>query len=481
MEYNDETLHKVTKVEDKNIVVLDNAIVEARYVMSLNEQKLFLALVSLIGQDDEELKKYFINANALKSILNIQSKNIYDDVKTIARRLVKKTLFIEDKSRKKWVEYPLFSVMEYEDGVLYVEFNQKIKPFLLKIKQEFTKFQLKEFKPFKSKYSIRIYQLLKQYAILGERLFDIIDLRLKLGIEEKELKQFIEFRRYVLDIAQRELENTPMAFDWIAVKEGHKFTKIKFILKNKIKAISALETSYVKAKEQEGTTAQVGSDPSEFQSPEQEVVESINDNERTIGELILLLPKNERTKNAEKLISELLQNHDKEYIAKQIDYTNNHNTKNYLAYLKKAVDNDYANFEKSELEDKIKIEQLTKRMQSELEQLEKKLKHDIDSHIFAEEKRIYKSYMNSLTKEQQEQLRNEFMPKALAQEPGLRDMALDFAIERLITEKIIGESEELRNRISDLKNRLEQNAAQIIEQQKEQYIEQIEGLKNRNK
>ncbi len=474
----DETLYPVTKVEDKNMVVLDNALVEARYIMSLNEQKLFLALVSLIGKDDEELKKYFINANALRDILNIKGKNIYDDVKKVARRLVKKTLFIEDKARKRWMEYPLFSVMEYEDGVLYVEFNQKIKPFLLKIKQEFTKFQLKEFKPFKSKYSIRIYQLLKQYAFLGERSFDISDLRLKLGIEENELKQFVELRRYVLDIAQRELNDTPMAFEWEAIKEGHKFTKIRFVLKNKHEAVSVLENSPRKDQQQEEKTEKE-CNSNTLQLQKQVDLDLINhpDHKEIIGKLILLLPEKERTKNAEQTLLNLLQNYKEDYITNQIEYTNNHNTKNYLAYLKKAADNDYASAERSELENKMKIEQLTQRMQNELEQIKKRQQHDIESHIFGEEKRIYKSYMDSLTKEQQEELWNEFKPKALEKEPGLQDFSLKFEVERLITTKIIEENKALKDRLADLKHRLEQNAAEEIEQKKEQFDEIIKSKK----
>ncbi len=476
-----ETALLIDKIEEKNLVILSNAVIEARYKMSLNEQKIFLALVSLIEKNDSDLKKYSINVQSLREILDISSDHIYEEVKKIATRVAERTLFIEDKVNKRWAKYPFFSVMEYANGFLYAEFNQKIKPLLLELKQEFTKFQLNEFKPFKSKYSIRIYQLLKQYTLIGERTFEISELKTKLGIDADKLKQFVNFKERVLNITQHELANTPMAFEWEAIKEGHKFTKIRFVLKNKDETVSVLE-NYLKKDQQQEEKTEKECKSNTLQLQKQVDLDLINhpDRKEIIGKLILLLPEKERTKNAEQMLSNLLQNYKEDYITNQIEYTNNHNTKNYLAYLKKAADNDYASAERSELENKMKIEQLTQRMQNELEQIKKRQQHDIESHIFGEEKRIYKSYMDSLTKEQQEELWNEFKPKALEKEPGLKDFSLKFEVERLITAKIIEENKALKDRLDDLKHRLEQNAAEEIEQKKEEFGEQIEKFKKIN-
>jgi plasmid replication initiation protein len=474
----------VDKIEEKSLVILSNAVIEARYKMSLNEQKLFLALVSLIEKNDSDLKQYSINVQSLREIFDISdisdisSDHIYEEVKKIATRVAERTLFIEDKVNKRWAKYPFFSVMEYANGFLYAEFNQKIKPLLLELKKEFTKFQLNEFKPFKSKYSIRIYQLLKQYALIGERTFEISELKAKLGIDTNKLKQFVNFKERVLNITQHELNDTPMAFDWEAIKEGRKFTKIRFVLKNKHGTVSDLE-SYPRNNQQQEKKTENECEENKLQIQKQIDLDLINnpDYKKIIGKLILLFPEKERTKNAEQMISNLLQNYNEDYITNQIEYTNNHKTKNYLAYLKKAADNDYASAERSELANKMKIEQLKQQLQNELEQIKNRQKHDIESQIFGEEKRIYKSYMDSLTKEQKEELWNEFKPKALDKEPGLKDLSLKFEVERLITAKIIEENQTLKDRLNDLRHLLEQNAAEEIEHKKEEFDEVIKSKK----
>jgi len=223
--------------KSKDLVVLSNAIIEARLLTNFeaNEFKLFLAGVSMIKKEDKEFTKYKIGTETLRKVLNIENKKwIYSAVKEIAKKMsLKSAIEIEDKKNKQWAAFFLFSSLSYKNGNLTIKFNEDMKPFFLQLKKNFTKFQLSEFKKLRSKYSIRIYQLLKQYQNIGERTLEIQNLRTKLGIEPNELKQFIELRRRVLNPAQRELEPTPMAFVYTPIKEGRKFTKIKFTLINK--------------------------------------------------------------------------------------------------------------------------------------------------------------------------------------------------------------------------------------------------------
>lgn len=460
------------EIKSKNMVVLDNSIVEAHYTMNLNEQKLFLSLVSLVDKDDDDLKEYSITAQSLTSILNISDSHIYEEIKEVAHKLTKKTLFIEDKSKKRWIEYPLFSVMRYEDGTLCAGFNDKIKPFLLKLRREFTKFQLKEFKPFKSKYSIRMYQLLKQYTLLRERTFDIKDLKLKLGIGEGELKQFVEFRRSVLNRAQRELENTRMAFEYEPIKRGRRFVKIRFILKNCHEALNENEMNY-KYNQMEDVVERP-SEPKEDSEPREWRVDYDK-----IVRLMLLLPEKERTKNADGFITEIVNYHDDEYIARQIEYTNIQNPKNYLAYLKKAVENDYANTERSELEKKIKVDQLTRQMSESLQKLKEEADHKISVEVFREEGKIYKTYMELLSDEQKNQLREESKSEVLKEKPELKKnkLSLKFEIERSLTEKIILGNQMLKEKMDNLKNRLEKEAAQDAKKLEETFKKKIEKIK----
>ena len=78
---------------------------------------------------------------------------------------------------------------------------------------------------------MRIYELLKQYRKIGERVLPIAELREMLGIEAHKYQYINDFRRFVIDIAQREINSkTDIRFDYFELKQGRKITDIRFVI-----------------------------------------------------------------------------------------------------------------------------------------------------------------------------------------------------------------------------------------------------------
>ena len=331
-------------VTGKELAVVSNAIIEARFTQfqadqfQMNELKIFMTAVSMIDKNDEEFSLCKISAKSLQNILNITNKSqIYETVKeSVDRMTLKSAITIEDKAKKKWTTYFLFSMLDYYDGILSVEFNKYMRPFLLQLKKNFTKFRLSEFRTFRSKYSIRLYQLLKQYENLKERIFELKDLRLKLGVTDDKLKKFIEFRRRVLNTAQKELSSTPLAFQYYPIKEGRKFTKIKFVLKGK----ENIKREDIK------TNIKLHCLPT-ASSPEP-----------SVGKLINLIPPEYLTGAIKKMIIKSAKENGAEYVKRNIQYTINANPKNFVAYLSIALKENYGEKSESKLifEEKAKEE-----------------------------------------------------------------------------------------------------------------------------
>ncbi len=372
--------------KDNKILVLHNSVIEARYNMSLDEIKLFIALVSLIQKDDTELKEYEIKSEKLNDIFNVSNKDgIYEITKRVADGLMKRIIFIEDREQKYWAKYSIFSRMEYKEGVLHVKFNSEISPYLLKLRDNFTRFKLAEFKPFTSKYSIRIYELLKQYKKIGERTFDIEDLKQRFGLEKGELKKIIDFKRFVINIAQRELENTPMAFDYQMIKTGRKFTKIKFVLKNKINDTADNETYEIIERKA-------------LQSPK----DTENVPQEALEEIYALVPPDQITESLRQTIKTYCTVNGSEYIKNAVEYVNKQKPKNYLAYLKSTLENHYAEVlekEKENEEKRIAEEKTRERI--------KNLKDEIDKLTYQRDLEIEKtakSMFESLPENVKEQI-----------------------------------------------------------------------------
>lgn len=219
------------KLNKKPLVVKSNTLVEARYKLSLNELRLILKMISMIQPEDEDFKPYIITISEFIDMLGVQDGDKYSVIEKIANDLRIKTLRIYDSEEDSFLNVGWLSSSKYYRGEGYVKlrFDPELKPYLLGLKSNFTRYQLHEVARLKSTYSIRIYELLKQYQRIGYREFkNITELRLILGIEN-EYKLYGHFKDQVLRPAQKELkEKTDISFEFTEKKTGRAVTGIKF-------------------------------------------------------------------------------------------------------------------------------------------------------------------------------------------------------------------------------------------------------------
>lgn len=191
----------------------NNELIEARYRLSLNEQRLVLLLASDISNDDEAFKDYEIRVTDFARMFDLASdKDLYSKVEQAADTLLGKIITLKnDREIEKTV---WFSYVHYVkgSGTVKVRFDKSLKPYLLQLKNcgHYTQYKLNYVINFKSQYSIRLYELLKMHAFKAkegkfERNFEINELRLTLGIAKKEYKIFNNFRVRVIEPAVEEV------------------------------------------------------------------------------------------------------------------------------------------------------------------------------------------------------------------------------------------------------------------------------------
>lgn len=222
-----------------NLIVKSNYIVEASYKLSVGEQRVIYVLTSMINKDDADFKLYKFTAKEFADIIGTKSKNIYSQVSQYVEALRDRDLtIIKEKSilKTKWLSSAEYFV---DEGYVELEFSPKLKPYLLLLKERFTKLSLEQMVSFNSQYSGRIYELLKQYQNIGVRIFKIEDLKSLLGIEIGEYKLYGDFKRKILLKAQKEINSdSGLLIDFEEIKKGRKVESIRFIIKANIKAIS---------------------------------------------------------------------------------------------------------------------------------------------------------------------------------------------------------------------------------------------------
>lgn len=218
------------------LVVQHNALVNAQFSLSMTESRLFVAMLARISPQDTEFVKSQVE---IHSIVEPTSNN-YAHVRKMVDSFGGCKLRIEKLSpdgrrrqKRIFTVIPLVEYAEYREGegVVEAQFNKRLLPYLLELRDNFTKAQLAELIKIKSPSSFRIYWLLREYASFGKRTIPLEELKAILGLVE-EYDRFNNFRVRVLDRAQKELADTDTAFTYKTVKEGREVIAIEFRFKH---------------------------------------------------------------------------------------------------------------------------------------------------------------------------------------------------------------------------------------------------------
>jgi hypothetical protein len=119
-----------------------------------------------------------------------------------------------------------------EANYLQVTIHPKLRPYLLELRQKYLVYDIRNVLRLTSVYSVRIYELLKQYEKIGRRSFDIENLKQILGILPEEYKLYGHFKDKVILKAQADLlAETDILFDYEEKKEGKKVVSITFFIR----------------------------------------------------------------------------------------------------------------------------------------------------------------------------------------------------------------------------------------------------------
>jgi len=218
------------------VVFQHNNLIEARYSLTLQEKRLILWLISKIQPDEENFKKHELSVQEFMSLLELSGKANYKELQKVTLGLMKKILVIKRPDERTLTQVNWINYAHYEEGIgrIQLAFSDAMKPFLLHLKGQFTAIEVTDLMQFTSIHAIRIYELLKQYQDIGERILSVEEIKECCGVISK-FKNYPDFERYLLLIAQREInEKSDIYFEFARQKHVRKIVGIKFIIsKNK--------------------------------------------------------------------------------------------------------------------------------------------------------------------------------------------------------------------------------------------------------
>lgn len=242
MEYN--TKLEVSQKRSYSVVKSNEIIQKAKYDLNIIELKTLAYIFSKIKPDDTELREYTFSIKEYCLICGIDYDNgkNYVNIKDTIKKLRDKSFWLTEENGKEiligWLQKAKISK---GSGEITVKLDDDIQKYVIGMLNNYTQYELLGTLPMSSRYSFRIYELLKSYAFTKQHTFDLDNL--KEILSATTYKRFPDFRRKVLEIAVREINlYTDLEVEWKPICKGRKVIQILFII-NKRKPLERYKAS----------------------------------------------------------------------------------------------------------------------------------------------------------------------------------------------------------------------------------------------
>jgi plasmid replication initiation protein len=236
MDYSSKEIQKTLKKDQNDVIVHHNSMIEARYHLTLQEKRLMYWLSSQVKQTDEDFKEHELPIKEFAKLVEAKGDHLYKSLDTISHKLMQKIITIKSIDDTGFVKAALLGGVKYlkNKGILKLSFHPYLKPYMLQLNECFTKISMGDVVGLKSIYSVRIYELLKQYENIGKRELSLSELREFFGISLGKYKRFNDFKKDVLERAKKEINaKTEYDIDYTEKKEARKVVGLEWTIKKK--------------------------------------------------------------------------------------------------------------------------------------------------------------------------------------------------------------------------------------------------------
>ena len=228
--------------KETRLVVKDNALIDASFNLSLVEQRLML-LAIVEAREIQDLTPdtpIEIKASSYREQYNTDSSEAYKQLSEATKQLFNRQFSYIDKYKgddaitvSRWLNEATYI---NNKGTVVIYLNRNVISMISRLEANFTKYLLEQVSDFKSQYSIRLYELLIKYKDVGNsKKYTIEEIRSLLGIGVNEYKVLADFKKRVLDLAVKEInDKTDTTIKYEQFKEGRTISHILFKIGKKL-------------------------------------------------------------------------------------------------------------------------------------------------------------------------------------------------------------------------------------------------------
>jgi len=201
-------------------------------VSSLALNIFYFIAMQVDSKKDNDFFRYQISKVDLDKQLGLNTD--YNALKRVAKELTSNSINIQSLDKKGFKYRPLFSVCDYEEGILTFEIHKDLKEHFINLKNNYISVDfLNNVVKIKNSYAKRMYFMLKQRSSLGTWEYELSFLREVLKTP-KYMDRYKEFRIHVLDKTLEEVNKfTDLEVSYKEIKTKRSVTSVRFFIKSK--------------------------------------------------------------------------------------------------------------------------------------------------------------------------------------------------------------------------------------------------------
>lgn len=235
----------------KDLVVKDNALINASYNLDLVEQRLILLAIVEARESGKGINAndpLEVHADSYINQFNVHRNTAYQALKDACKDLFARQFSYQEKKpngnirsvMSRWV-----SQIAYNDNEATVDliFAPTVVPFITRLEEQFTKYELQQVSCLSSAYAIRLYELLIQWRSTGKTpIIELEEFRKKLGVLDNEYLRMAHLKERVLELSIKQINlHTDITVKYEQHKKGRSIAGFSFNFKQKKTAVQVKE------------------------------------------------------------------------------------------------------------------------------------------------------------------------------------------------------------------------------------------------
>lgn len=227
----------------RDLVVKDNALINASYNLDLVEQRLILLAIVEARESGRGINTndpLEVHAESYINQFQVARQTAYQALKDACKDLFARQFSYQEINKRGNIENVLsrwVSEIRYIDDEATVKliFAPAIVPLITRLEEQFTKYELQQISNLSSAYAVRLYELLIAWRSTGQTpIIELTEFRKKIGVLDDEYTRMGNFKDRVLNLAVAQInEHTDIKVKCEQHKRGRNIVGFSFSFKQK--------------------------------------------------------------------------------------------------------------------------------------------------------------------------------------------------------------------------------------------------------